>query len=316
MELGQLEAFVEAVQRGSISRAADALALSQPALTARLRQLERELGEPLLVRHVTGVTLTEAGRRFLPKVKQALNALHQGVDDVRQIHDATGGILRVGVSRQLAPTILPAVMSRFAADHPNVEVQVRTGMSSPLAALLSSGEVELSIVVRPLRIPELRARRLYDDRLRFAASPRHPLARRKSLTVADLGKAGLVLRESSTFVHSLTMEFFHRADVVPRIVAQVDDTETVRRIVAAGHGICFLPGSSTRREIEAGNLVELPLPGVTMPSRWIWVMTLRGSRPSGLSRAFLHAFAAELPGAAHPEGAGHPEAPPHTRGRI
>ncbi|HEX2173460.1 MAG TPA: LysR family transcriptional regulator, partial [Dehalococcoidia bacterium] len=194
MELAQVQAFVEAVQRGSISRAADALAVSQPALTARIRQLERELGEPLLVRHVSGVTPTEAGSRFLPKVKQALTALQQGIDDVRQIRDATGGILRVGVSRQLAPSVLPAVMSRFARDHPKVEVQVRTGMSSPLAALVSAGEVELALVVRPLRLPELRTTRLYDDRLHFVISPRHPLARRRSVTMSDLGKAGLVLR--------------------------------------------------------------------------------------------------------------------------
>ena len=295
MELAHLQAFLESVQRGSISRAADALALSQPAVTARIRQLERELGEPLLVRHVSGVTLTEAGRRFLPKVNHALTALQQGIEDMRQIRDATGGILRVGVSRQLAPSVLPAVMSRFVGAHPNVEVQVRTGMSSPLAALVSAGEVELALVVRPLRMPDLRATRLYDDSLHFVISPRHPLARRSSVTMSDLRKAGLVLRESATFVHSLTLELFHRYEVVPRILAQVEDSETVLRIVAAGQGVACLPGTRIRRHLESGELVEPIVPGVTLPSRWIWVVTLRGSRPSGLGQAFVRAFAAELP---------------------
>lgn len=294
MEIGQLEAFHEAVQRGSISRAADALALSQPALTARLRTLEQELGEPLLVRHVTGVTLTEAGRRFLPKVRQALTLLQQGVDDVRQIREATGGILRVGMSRELAPTIMPPALSRFATKHPNVEVQVRTAMSAPLAALLTGGEVEFAVVVRPLRIAGVRTQRLHDDRIHFVAAPAHPLAGRRSVSPADLGKAGLVVRESATFIHSLTMEFFHRHEVVPRIIAQADDTETVRRIVAAGQGVTFLPETSIRRELESGRLVSLTLPGITLPIWWIWVISLRGSRLSGTARAFLRFLTAEL----------------------
>lgn len=319
MEIGQLEAFHEAVQRGSISRAADALALSQPALTARLRTLEQELGEPLLVRHVTGVTLTEAGRRFLPKVRQALTLLQQGVDDVRQIHEATGGILRVGMSRELAPTIMPPALSGFAAKHPNVEVQIRTAMSAPLAALLTGGEVEFAVVVRPLRIGGVRTQRLHDDRIHFVSAPTHPLAGRRDLSAADLGKAGLVVRESATFIHSLTMEFFHRHEVVPRIIAQVDDTETVRRIVAAGQGVTCLPETSVRRELESGRLVSLTLPGITLPTRWIWVITLRGSRLSGTARAFLRFFTAELSGTATAPGAApgrqNPVARETTRGR-
>src|SRR5438045_9789027 len=97
MELGQVEAFVEANRRGSISRAADALGLTQPTCTARLHGLERDLGAQLLVRGRRGVSLTPAGRRFLPRAVAALDSLRRGAAETKAGSDPRGGLLAIGI---------------------------------------------------------------------------------------------------------------------------------------------------------------------------------------------------------------------------
>src|SRR2546421_9462215 len=96
MELGQVEAFIEANRRGSISRAADALGLTQPTCTARLHGLERELGAQLLVRGRRGVSLTPAGRRFLPRAIAAMESLRRGATEAKAGNEARGGLLAGG----------------------------------------------------------------------------------------------------------------------------------------------------------------------------------------------------------------------------
>src|SRR5438552_17183667 len=122
MELGQIEAFVEANRRGSISRAAETLGLTQPTCTARLHGLERELGTPLLVRGRRGVSLTAAGRRFLPRAMSALESVRRGVADTKSARDARGGFLTLGLASDLALYLPPAAPARFARTHPDVEV--------------------------------------------------------------------------------------------------------------------------------------------------------------------------------------------------
>src|SRR2546430_14851044 len=107
MELGQVEAFVEANRRGSISRAADALGLTQPTCTARLHGLERELGAQLLVRGRRGVSLTPAGRRFLPRAIAALGAPRPGATETKARSEAPGGLPAVGLPSGLAPSPPP-----------------------------------------------------------------------------------------------------------------------------------------------------------------------------------------------------------------
>src|SRR4051812_49897345 len=163
MELGQLEAFVEAQRRGSITRAAEALDLTQPTVTARLRGLERELGASLLVRGRRGVSLTAAGRRFLPRAMAALEAVRRGVADTRSARDAHGGFLTLGLASDLALYLAPAALARFARSHADVEVTVRSGRSRAVAEALRADEIEIALVSQLVVLPELSSRPLFTE---------------------------------------------------------------------------------------------------------------------------------------------------------
>src|SRR5438067_3391110 len=129
MQLAQVESFLEVARRGSVSRAAEALFVTQPSLTARLLALENELGEQLFVRSRQGMRLTDAGRALLPHAERALRAVRDGRQAVLESHSGGGGQLLIAAAPAVSTYILPPLLEQFAATYPRVDVAVRTGHS-------------------------------------------------------------------------------------------------------------------------------------------------------------------------------------------
>src|SRR5258708_27409966 len=194
MEVGQVEACVEGNGRGSISRAADALNLTQPTCTARLHGLERGLGAQLLVRGRRGVSLTPAGRRFLPRAIAAMESLRRGATEAKAGSEARGGLLAIGLASDLALYLAPRALARFASRHPQVETLLRSGHLRFVADLLRSEEGELALVSQLVLLPDLPSRALFTDSVPVVVAPSHPLAQRNSLQIEELPQARLRLR--------------------------------------------------------------------------------------------------------------------------
>ena len=293
MELGQLEAFVEAQRRGSITRAAEALDLTQPTVTARLRGLERELGTPLLVRGRRGVSLTAAGRRFLPRAMAALEAVRRGVADTRSARDARGGFLTLGLASDLALYLAPAALARFARTHPDVEVTVRSGRSRAVAEALRADEIEIALVSQLVVLPELASRPLFTEDVPVVVGKGHPFARRSRVPVDELALSGLVVRDPAAYLHTLTLAYFAEAGTAPRILMELDNTEACKRVVLAGFGAALLPEMAIRDELRRGDLVSIRVEGTSVAKRTIHALWRAGAEPSATATALLRA----LPGA-------------------
>lgn len=300
MELGQLEAFVEAQRRGSITRAADALELTQPTLTARLRGLERELGTPLLVRGRRGVTLTAAGRRFLPRAQAALEAVRRGVADTRSSREARGGFLTLGLASDLALYLAPTALARFARTHPDVEVTVRSGRSRAVAEALRADEIEIALVSQLIVFAEIASRPLFTEEVPLVVGRGHPFARRTRVSLEDLARSGLVMRDPAAYLHVLTLAFFAEGGSAPRVLMELDNTEACKRVVLAGFGAALLPEMAIRDELRRGELVGLRVEGRAAPTRTIHALWRTGAQPSAAASALLRA----LPGqrASRPAG--------------
>ena len=290
MELGQLEAFVEAQRRGSITRAAAALELTQPTVTARLRGLERELGTPLLVRGQRGVTLTAAGRRFLPRAMAALEAVRRGVADTRSSREARGGFLTLGLASDLALYLAPAALARFARTHPDVEVSVRSGRSRAVAEALRADEIEIALVSQLVVLPELASRPLFTEDVPVVVGRSHPFARRARVAIDDLAMSGLVIRDPAAYLHTLTLGYFAQAGTAPRILMELDNTEACKRVVQAGFGAALLPQMAIRDELRRGELVVVRVDGPATPRRTVHALWRTGADPSPSANALLKAL--------------------------
>lgn len=285
MELAQVEAFVEAVRRGSITRGAAALGVTQPTVSARLHSLESELGAQLLARGRRGVTLTPAGRRFLPRATAALEALRRGASDARG-GDARG-TLSVGLASDLALYLAPAALARFARRHPDTEVSVRSGHSRFVADLVRSEEIELGLISQLVALPDLATRALFSEAVPVVVARGHRLARKGSVAIGLLAAEGLVVRDPAAFLRTLATGFFAAAGTAPRILMELDNTEACKRVVLAGIGAALLPEMAIRGELARGELVALRVEGHPAPKRTIHLLQRQGAALSQPATSLL-----------------------------
>src|SRR3990170_2498890 len=154
VDLGQLEAFSQVAAHNSFSRAAEALQLTQPSVTARIQALERELGEEIFERGGRGVRLTDAGLAFLPYVERILQTLQEGRDAVDEVRNVQLGSLRLGTALTISTYVLPKILHTFCQRYPGVDVVIRTGRSEQILSMLLADEAQVGLV-RSLSHPEV-----------------------------------------------------------------------------------------------------------------------------------------------------------------
>ena len=260
MLLAQVEAFLTVAERRSVSAAAAVLYVTQPALTTRIKNLERELGVQLFVRTGRGMRLTAEGRAFRPHAQRALQSLAAGRERLRELGEGRVGELLVGAAPAISTYVLPLVLRRFQAAFPNVHLIVRTGHSEEVLELVLREQVQIGLV-RELPHPAVTSVPLYDDEIVLVVHPHHRFADERSIPVLELASERLVLfdRTSSYFV--LTSTFFRDAGVVPRGVMELDNVDATKKMVEHGLGIAFLPYTAVREELATGALQEIAIDG-------------------------------------------------------
>jgi DNA-binding transcriptional LysR family regulator len=276
--LSQIESFIEIARLGNMGRAAKALSISQPALTARLQGLEEELATPLFERTHTGMVLTPAGRAFLPHADRAIEALRSGGSLVRELEHGVIGELALAVAPAVSAYVLPEILVRFTERHPDVRLRVRTGHSELILDLVDRGEVELGIV-RQLRDERFRSTPLYEDELVLIARPDHPFAVAGRVDVSEIKHAQLILFDRTSSYYDLTNALFRAAGVVPRGVTEVDNIEGAKRMVERGLGVALLPGTAVADTLAAGSVREVGLGGVATIRRQLIAVERPGQRP-------------------------------------
>jgi DNA-binding transcriptional LysR family regulator len=310
LELAQLEAFLQVAHHRSFSRAAEALFLTQPSVTARIQSLERELGERIFERTGRSVTLTDAGIAFMPHAQRALTAVQEGIDALEAVRHGDVGSIRIGASSTIATYVLPATLKRFRESRPRVHIHLSTGATEEIIDGLLAGEIHVAIT-RLTQHPEIESLHLYNDDLALVTAPNHPFANRESISVAEAGKQSFLFFERSSSYHGLIYSLFLRAGVVPESVMELDSMEATKHMVEAGLGIAILPVVTVGREIATGTLRQVPISDMEQPAqREIGVHVLRnravGSPPL---RDFLRLLTAEY-GVANPFDRPRPVEPP------
>jgi len=281
----QLEAFVEVARRGSVTRAADALFVTQPALSARLTALESTVGTQLLVRRRGGARLTEAGRAFLPYAERALHAVSEGQQVLRELARGVAGRVAIGASPAVSTYALPAILKRFGVERPGVQVAVRTGHSEEVVDLVKRDEVAVGLS-RELRDPELEEFTLYEDELVLVVNPAHPFPR--DVRLADLAEEQFILFDRASSYHELTNALFLEAPFVPRSVMELDNIDSAKKMVEQGLGVAFLPAVAVADDVREGRLRVVRIGDREPPRRPIVAARRRNAgEPTGATAAFL-----------------------------
>ena len=323
MLLNQIGAFVETARRQSVSRAAKALFISQPALTARLKGLEKDLGAQLFVRTPRGMRLTDAGNAFLPYAVRALETLTDGRMQVNALERGGAGRLTIGAAPAVSTYVLPPLLKRFSQGYPRISVSVRTGHSEEILDLVLREQVAIGLV-RALQHPEIISTPLYEDRLILVVEPEHHFASSGRIRMKELADEQLVQFDRTSSYHDLTSAVFVTAGVSPAGTMELDNIDAAKKMVEQGFGVALLPQTSVADELEAGALAEVEIMDASPVRRKIVAITRRDAGPpAGHAKAFLATFdeireelTTRRPGAAPRRGAERPARPrARARGR-
>jgi DNA-binding transcriptional LysR family regulator len=286
-QLQQVEGFLEVARRGSVSRAAEALFITQPTLTARLHGLERELGAKLFLRTPRGMRLTEAGHAWVPFAERAMRALVEGRDALEQVMAASAGHLVIASAPAVSTYVLPALLEKFVAAHPRVEVSVRTGHSEDLVAMVLREEVQLGLG-RQIHHPDLDLRPFHREVLVLVCAGDHPFARRRSVTMAEVTNEKLIMFDRTSSYYEITHAAFLSSRIKLRHYMELDSIEAAKKMVERGLGVALLPASAVVREVDAKYLIRVKVRDAPPMHNTIAAFRRRDAgRPEGVVAAFL-----------------------------
>ncbi|MBI2886031.1 MAG: LysR family transcriptional regulator [Chloroflexi bacterium] len=286
MELSQIETFLRVAELGSLSRAAEVMELTQPTLSARIQALERDVSQRLFERMGRGVRLTEAGRAFLPFAERSLGLLLEGREAILSSQSPSKGKLRIGTARVIGAYVLPDYLEHFHKEYPGVEVSISTGRSHEVLQMVLDEEVQVG-VGRTLVHPEIESTYLYDEEIVFVTHPQHPLARRRTVAIAEIAQEPLILYDKDSTYYVLITRECREAGIVPRVTMNLDSVEGTKKMIERGLGVSFLPVSAIRTELSLGSLAYIPLAEghrVTLPTS---LMVRKSTSPHPLVSAFV-----------------------------
>ena len=258
LSLRDIRAFVAVAQTGSFTRAATQLHLSQPALTVQIRRLEETVGTRLFDRNSRNVSLTPVGRELLPTLQKSLYDMEHVLADARSLSDGTSGTVRIACLPSFAASLLPDLIRAFRQKLPDVTFQIRDVVANVVNALVRNEDVDIGLTGGETTDPSLDVLHAGEDRLVVVCPKGHPLARRRSIGLADLLRTPLVLTARGTSVRAVVDAALADAATPPMLACEPTYMMTAVAMVRGGLGVTILPGSA--REIRAEpDLIARPI---------------------------------------------------------
>ena len=256
MEVDQLETFLAVLSYGGFHRAAAALRVSQPAVSARIRSLEDSLGVTLFDRVRSHLLLSPAGKALRPHAEQILRAVALARQSVHELRPGEGGALRIAAALSICTYFLPDVMKDYQEANPKVMVSLRSGNSMEVLKMVLDGDVDIG-VARSLNHPEVETMTLRDDPLILVGHPAHPAARKRSLSLEEIEYMPLVFYDRGSSDWTLSQGLFRRAGLLPNVVLEVETIEAAKRMVERKLGLSFLPQIAVSNELRQGDLAAI-----------------------------------------------------------
>jgi DNA-binding transcriptional LysR family regulator len=299
LKLRDLHILLAVAQAGSMSRAADRLAISHPVVSKTITELERALGVRLFDRTAQGTEPTSYGRALLSCGTVVFDELRRGVQEITFLSDPTVGELRIGSAAPYIEGLVPAVIARLADRYPRIKFQVKDTDAVTLCGMLRERKLDLVVGRVPASVfgEDLALEWLFDDCIRVVAGLNSPWSRRRRIELAELCGEPWLLPESDNIATALIAEGFRSAGLTPPAPQVVSNSVTLRvRLVETGGFIAALPASTLRFGAERMRIKILPVrlqmeepPGVAI--------SLKNRTPNPIARLFvdeLRAYASPL----------------------
>lgn len=284
----QLRLFTAVVEHGGFSRAGDALGLSQPAISHQLKALATTIGVPVLEVIGRRVQLTQTGDLLYEHAKRILTDFEAAGSALDEMRGLRRGTIRLAGDTTVGIYVLPDLLGSFHERYPAVDVRLGVENRQGLYARLVANEADFVVSGRVWDHPAvpLISHPFLANELIAIASPRHRLAGRRRVTLADLAAEPFIIREPGSGTRETTEEAMRTAGVTIRPVMELASNGAIKRAVARELGVSILSRYATMLEIKIGHLVEIPIVG--FPLRRLWHLVYpRDKRLGPVHEAFL-----------------------------
>ncbi|WNC16353.1 LysR family transcriptional regulator [Brevibacillus brevis] len=283
MEWQQLEYFQTLARIQHVTRAAEALALSQPALSRSIARLEEEVGVPLFDRQGRTIVLNRYGKLLLKRVNRILKEWEDGKQELRDLVNPEHGEVSLGFLHTLGTTIIPDLIGAFREQAPNVSFSLMQNHSYYLLEHMDAGELDLCLLAEPTetKLP-IQWIPLWSEELFAVVPTSHRLAEADSILLQELAGESFIFMKKGYALRRTTDRLFEQIGVQPNITFEGEEAATVAGLVAAGLGVSLLPNL---RGLEKSKIVHIP---IRQPKclRVIGMAVVEGSYLSPAARRF------------------------------
>jgi DNA-binding transcriptional LysR family regulator len=285
LNLHHLRIFAAVAELRGFSRAAAALRVSQPAVSKAVRQLERQVGVPLVERAGRASHLTTAGEQLAARARELFGVETVAEEELRALRGLEAGSLRVGASTTIATYLLPPILARFHEAHPAIVLRVTSANTRSITRALLERRLDIALVEGPVEHPRIERRRWRSDELVLIAPPDHRLVRRRKVSAHELVPERFVVREQGSGTRDVAERALAKHGVHPVAALQLGSTEAVKQAVAAGLGLAIVSRYAAADQLSLGRIALVPLRGVEL-KRTLAELRLEGRKPSAPAAAF------------------------------
>lgn len=283
----QLELFLVAAKLKNFSRAADQMAISQPAFSAQIIKLERILGVPLFERIGRRVELTESGVVFERYATQSLADLREGKQAIDDLKSKVMGALRIGASTTIANYILPELLGRYRGSYPNCKVEMAVNNTNQIEQALLRNEIDMGLVEGPVNATKRVTPFLFKkDELMLVFSPAHRWRKKEAVSLEEFRNEPLIIREPGSGTRKVLMDAMEKAGVAVTIALELGATEAIKRSAEANIGVAVISRSAVEKELRDKTLRAARIDGIRLERR-LSMIILKNKYLSNPLKAFI-----------------------------
>lgn len=259
VSLNQLRAFHFAANCGSISRAAEKLFITQPAVSAQIKTLEGKYGTKLFIRGKKKLELTECGVRLYQITEKIFGLVKEADELLSHPDSAAPAHLKIGSTKTLVRYLLAGSIPRFRESFPKIQIQVNEGSSAEMVQGVLENRNELAIVGRVHYDPRLSAIPFIQDELVLLAAPSHALCRKGTVCIEDLKGENLILRETGSGTRRLVEEVLEGRGIVPTVFIESANVDFIKELVKLAKAVTLLARMGAHKDLVNGALQVVPV---------------------------------------------------------
>ena len=261
MNLGQLKIFYLASKRGSLSKAAEELNVTQPAVTKGIQRLQEYYEIKLFNRFGKKLVLTDAGNALYKIAEKIFDLEIHAEDTIREFLQQKQGHIRIDASESFGAYYLPSIVNQVSKVHPNVRISANILPSGLVVENVANLNNDIGFISFPIENEKVICREILEDHMIFVAAPSHPLVNKKRLTYMDLSGQSMIVHEKGSFSYQVANDFLKKNKVDFIVSLELSSNRAIMKAVEDGLGIALVSRNIVLDHIQMKKLVVLPFPG-------------------------------------------------------